>query len=67
GIAILGLIDRLPYFYSRYAFNELFVVISWVFIWRFVDMFFFEGKKNRLKMRRLFKIFFAEYRIKASD
>jgi hypothetical protein len=64
GIGILGLIDRIPYLINRYAFNELFVVISWVFIWRFVDMFFFERKKIRQRMMRMVKIFFFFFRIK---
>ena len=67
GITILGFINRFPHFSQLYAFNELFVVMSWVFIWRFVDMFFFERGKIRLRMIRLFKIYTAEYRIKKPD
>ena len=64
GIGILGLIDRVPYFSGSYAFNELFVVISWVFIWHFVEMFFFKRVRVRLSRMRMIRILFAEYRIK---
>ena len=64
GLAILGFINKIPYFTDRYAFNELFVVVSWVFIWRFVEMFFFERIKLRHQHSDLLKIYLAEYRIK---
>jgi hypothetical protein len=64
GIVILGLINRIPYFNSRYAFNELFVVISWVFIWRFVELFFFERARLRLRRMKLLQIFLARYKMK---
>ena len=67
GIAILGLINRIPFFSGGYAFNELFIVISWVFMWRFVETFFFERPKIRRRLIRLFKIYIAEYRIKTPD
>jgi hypothetical protein len=64
GIAILGLINRIPFFDGKYAFNELFVVISWVFLWNFVESFFFERIRFQLRRIRLLKIHLAEYRIK---
>jgi len=67
GLSILGFINKVPYFSDRYAFNELFVVISWVFIWRFVEMFFFERAKVGRRMVRLSRIFFAEFRIKTPE
>ena len=65
GIGILAFINKFPYINDIYAFNELFVVISWVFIWRFVEMFFFERTKLQFRRMKLFQIFFAEYRIKS--
>ena len=64
GIGILAFINKVPFVNRQYAFNELFLVISWVFIWNFVDLFFFERVKVRLRHRRLIQIYLAEYRIK---
>lgn len=67
GIGILAFIDRIPFFRGLYAFNELFVVISWVFLWNFVDLFFFQGFGLRVRRMKLLQIYFAEYKIKAID
>jgi len=64
GIGILAFINRVPFVNTQFAFNELFVVISWVFIWHFVELFFFERVKVRLKHERLIQIYLADYIIK---
>ena len=64
GIGILAFINKFPLINDIYAINELFVVISWVFIWRFVEMFFFDRTKLRFRQVRMLHIFFAEYKIK---
>ncbi|MCL2880132.1 MAG: hypothetical protein FWF29_07800 [Treponema sp.] len=67
GIGILAFIGKFPSLNHLYAFNELFVVVSWVFIWRFVEMFFFDRTKLRFRRMKLLQIFSAEYRIKEPD
>lgn len=67
GIAILFFLNQIPYFTDHYAFHELFVVISWVFIWRFVELFFFERTKLRFRRMKLLQIYLAEYRLKSPD
>jgi len=66
GIVILVLINLITYFTEHPAFRELFVVVSWVFIWRFVELFFFERIKLRFRRMKLLQIHMAEYRIKGS-
>lgn len=64
GIVILFFLNQIPYFTDHYAFHELFVIISWVFIWRFVELFFFERTKLRFRRMKQLQIYLAEYRIK---
>ncbi|QQO10028.1 hypothetical protein [Breznakiella homolactica] len=64
GLAVFSIYTIVPYFRDRAALNELFVIMSWVLIWRAVELFFFERAGNNLKRRRLLQIYSADYKRK---
>ena len=63
GMLLIG-ITQLPKFEAKYfSFKEFVIVMSWVFMWKAVDLIFFE-KAGLLKKRgTLMKIYFSEIKI----
>ncbi|ULQ61088.1 hypothetical protein K7I13_07500 [Brucepastera parasyntrophica] len=62
GMAVFSVSNIFPYFKDNRALNELFVIVTWVLVWRAVELFFFN--RNSLKTRRLVQIYTAEYKVK---
>jgi len=50
-------------FIQRYALTEFFLVVAWVFMWKAVELFFFDHKdtaKERTALRRILKADFVD-------
>jgi hypothetical protein len=62
GIVTLALLHLLPSIINKYALHEFFVIISWVFIWRSVELFFFRRSEIKLTTIKLIQLYIAEYR-----
>ena len=45
---------------KRYSVNEFIIVMSWVFMWKAVEIFFFERMKVVREKRKLLKIYYSE-------
>jgi hypothetical protein len=61
GLLMLGL---QAFFASRFDIpmsNEFLLIISWVFIWKAVETFFFDRQKKRLAYFKLMQLYMAEY------
>ncbi|MDR2085016.1 MAG: hypothetical protein LBP67_08500 [Bacteroidales bacterium] len=64
GLITLGCISLFSYFTDHYVFNEFFVIVSWVLIWQFVEMYFFDRPKLKYDKMKLLQLYFAEFRYK---
>jgi hypothetical protein len=61
GLLMLGL---QAFFSSRFDIpmsNEFLLIISWVFIWKAVETYFFDRQKKRLAYFKLMQLYMAEY------
>lgn len=64
GIFLIAITQIFQIFKDRYAFNELVIIISWVFIWKSVELFFFERIKLLHKIVNFAKIYYSDKKIK---
>ena len=60
GIILIGTTQIFQIFEKRYSLNEFIMVMSWVFMWKAVEIFFFERVKLVKELRVLFKIYLSE-------
>jgi hypothetical protein len=61
GLLMLGL---QAFFSSRFDIpmsNEFLLIISWVFLWKAVETYFFDRQKKRLAYFKLMQLYMAEY------
>jgi hypothetical protein len=61
GLLLLGL---QAFFSSRFNIpmsNEFLLIISWVFIWKAVETYFFDRQKKKLAYLKLMQLYMAEY------
>ena len=65
GLLVLSLVHVSP-IAARYVFHELFVVMSWVFIWSSCESFFFDRPRARMKRMKLVRLRLAEWTAKKS-
>ena len=56
GILLIGITQ---FIHKTHSFNELIVVMSWVFMWKAIDFMFFEKSKLRRELFILKKIYFS--------
>ena len=63
GMLLIGMTHIFGFITKQYSINEFIIVISWVFMWKAVDLIFFE-KAGMLKKRKILaKIYFSEITI----
>jgi hypothetical protein len=60
GMALIGSTQIFTIASRRYSLNEFIIVMSWVFMWKAVELIFFERGKLIKEKAVLLKIFFAE-------
>jgi hypothetical protein len=60
GLLVLSLVHVSP-IAKRYVFHELFVVMSWVFVWSGCESFFFARPRARIKHMKLARLYLAEW------
>jgi hypothetical protein len=63
GLLVLSLVHVSP-IANRYVFHELFVVMSWVFVWSGCESFFFDRPRARIKLMKLARLYLAEWSAK---
>jgi hypothetical protein len=60
GMVLIGITQIFQVAERRYSFNEFMIVMSWVFMWKAVEIFFFERIKLIKEKAILGKIYFSE-------
>jgi hypothetical protein len=60
GMILIGITQVFQFFEKRYSFNELIIVMSWVFMWKAIELIFFERFKLMKEKRILIKIYYSE-------
>ena len=60
GMIFIGITQILQFIERRYPLNEFIIVMSWVFMWKAVDLMFFERAELMKEKGILLKIFFSE-------
>jgi hypothetical protein len=60
GMILIGITQIFQIFERRYSVNEFIIVMSWVFMWKAVETFFFERVKLIKEKAILLKIYFSE-------
>jgi hypothetical protein len=60
GMILVGITQMFQFFEKRYSFNEFIVVMGWVFMWKAIELLFFERFKLIKEKRILMKIYFSE-------
>ena len=60
GMLFIGITHVLQFIEKRYSLNEFVIVMSWVFMWKAVDLMFFERTELIKEKGILLKIFFSE-------
>ena len=63
GMLFIGVTQVLQFIEKRYSLNEFVIVMSWVFMWKAVDLMFFERAELMKEKGILLKIFFSEINI----
>jgi hypothetical protein len=63
GMVVISIINIFPNMVDRYFLHELLIIVSWVFLWRAVELFFFMRANNNLQKVKLIRLYSAEYRI----
>jgi uncharacterized membrane protein YpjA len=62
GMVVFSVPNIFQYVLGRYALKEVFVVVSWVLIWRAVEYFFFMRTELKLVRHRMLQLYHAEYK-----
>jgi hypothetical protein len=60
GMILIGATQVFQTLEKRYAFNELIIVMSWVFMWKAVELFFFERVSLIKEKAILMKIYYSK-------
>jgi len=60
GMLLIGLTQIFHFLDQRISFHEFIIVMSWVFMWKAVELWFFERTKLIKENRTLMKIHYAE-------
>ena len=60
GMMLIGITQIFQIFERRYSINEFIIVMSWVFMWKAVDLIFFERVKLMKEKGTLLKIYCSE-------
>jgi hypothetical protein len=63
GMFLIGITQIFKIIERRYSFNEFVIVMSWVFMWKAVELIFFERIKLIKEKAILLKIFYSEVTI----
>jgi hypothetical protein len=64
GMVLIGSTQVFQLFEKRYALNEFIIVMSWVFMWKAVELFFFDRSKLMKKLGMLFKVYYSTLSIR---
>ena len=59
GMLLIAFTQVFQFLASRYSFKELIIVMSWVFMWKAVELFFFERVAILKEKRILLKLYYA--------
>jgi len=60
GLLLIGITQIFNISEKRYSINEFIIVMSWVFMWKAVEIFFFERIKLVKEKLKLLKIYYSE-------
>ena len=60
GMLCIAFTQVFQFLARRYSFNEFVIVISWVFMWKAVELFFFERAVLMKEKRILMKLLYSE-------
>ncbi|AEF85768.1 hypothetical protein TREPR_3686 [Treponema primitia ZAS-2] len=60
GMVLIGITQIFQIMERRYSLNEFVIVMSWVFMWKAVELIFFERVKLMKEKAILLKIFYSE-------
>ena len=63
GMSFIGITQIFQFIERRYSINEFVIVMSWVFLWKAVDLMFFERAELIKEKGLLLKILFSEISI----
>jgi hypothetical protein len=63
GMILIGITQILPIMEKRYSINEFIIVMSWVFMWKAVELIFFERIKLIAEIKILVKILYSEIKM----
>jgi len=61
GMILISITQIFQFVERRYSLNELIIVMSWVFMWKAIDLIFFEKRELLKEKRNLLKIYFSEF------
>ena len=60
GMMLIGITHIFQIFEKRYSLNEFIIVMSWVFMWKAVDLMFFEKAELMKEKGILLKIYYSD-------
>ena len=60
GMLLIGMTQISNFVSKQFSLNEFIIVMSWVFMWKAVDLMFFEKTRILKKKRTLMKIYFSQ-------
>ena len=60
GMVLIGITHIFRFFEDMYSLNEFVIVMSWVFMWKATELFFFDRAKKTREKIELLKIYHSE-------
>jgi hypothetical protein len=63
GLISIALTQFSQFLENTFSFKELVIVMSWVFMWKAIELLFFERRKLVKEKLKLLKMYYCEYKI----
>jgi hypothetical protein len=64
GLILIGIAEYSKFIVNTVLHKELVIVMSWVFMWKAIELIYFERRKLKKEKFKLLKMCFCEYKIK---